>query len=54
MKSTSNNKDHKKSNKKTSKSLGSKKTAKKEALGSGWHPLLLLVLSVLVGVWMLF
>lgn len=54
MKVKSKDKDQKKSNKKTNKSTNSKKTVKKEALGSGWHPLLLLVLSVLVGVWMLF
>jgi hypothetical protein len=54
MKAKSKDKDQKKSNKKTSKSASAKKATKKEALGSGWHPLLLLVLSLLAGAWMMF
>lgn len=54
MKVKSKDKDQKKSNKKANKSTNSKKTVKKEALGSGWHPLLLLLLSLLAGAWMMF
>lgn len=54
MKTKLKNKDQKKSNKKTNKAAGLKKTVKKEAVGSGWHPLLLLALSLLVGAWMMF
>lgn len=54
MKAKSKDKDQKKSNKKSNKSASSKKTIKKEALGRGWHPLLLLALSLLAGAWMMF
>jgi hypothetical protein len=53
MKKKPKDKQHQKSNKKE-KSTSSKKAVKKEALGSGWHPLLLLVLSLLAGAWMMF
>jgi hypothetical protein len=54
MKTKPKDKDIKKSPKKPSKTTNSKKAAKKEALGSGWHALLLLFLSLLAGAWMLF
>ncbi len=44
-----------KKKKNLSKKAGrAKKAAKKEARGKGWHPLVLLVASLLAGAWMLF
>jgi hypothetical protein len=47
-------KDSSKPSKKTNKAAKPKKTPKKEALGSGWHSLLLLIISLLAGAWMMF
>lgn len=54
MKAKPKDEDQKKSPKKTSKTASPKKAAKKEALGSGWHSLLLLLISLLAGAWMMF